>query len=91
MEDLLSDLSELGIELEPEQLERFQNNLKINKTFASIAKSTSLLRNKKGIYLLTHSLTYSLTHLLTYLLTYLLTHSLTYSLTHLLTHSLTHR
>ncbi len=49
MEDLLSDLSELGIELEPEQLERFQNNLKINKTFASIAKSTSLLRNKKGI------------------------------------------
>lgn len=49
MEDLLSDLSELGIELEPDQLERFQNNLKINKTFASIAKSTSLLRNKKGI------------------------------------------
>ena len=48
MEDLLSDLSELGIELEPDQLERFQNNLKINKTFASIAKSTSLLRNKKG-------------------------------------------
>ena len=51
MEDLLNDLSELGIELEPEQLERFQNNLKINKTFASIAKSTSILRNKKGIFI----------------------------------------
>ncbi len=59
MEDLLSDLSELGIELEPDQLERFQNNLKINKTFASIAKSTSLLRNKKGKSIFSHCILWS--------------------------------